>query len=61
MKAKRTNYLGVFALLLVGAAGVYGVGSYIGQTPDARRPSSVASGPTPTYRPNGRIMVVSVC
>jgi hypothetical protein len=35
MKAKKTNYAGVIALLLLGAAGVYGVGFYIGRTPEA--------------------------
>jgi hypothetical protein len=34
---KRNNPVGVLALLLVGAAGVYGVGMYIKSTPDAQK------------------------
>lgn len=36
MKAKRTNFAGIFALLLVGAVGVYAVSAYIKSTPEAR-------------------------
>src|SRR5579871_5890707 len=36
MKAKRSNTAGVIALLLIGAAGVYGIGVYIKKTPDAQ-------------------------
>lgn len=36
MKAKRSNYAGVIALLVVGAAGVYAVGLYVGRTPEAQ-------------------------
>lgn len=35
MKAKRSNLGGVIALLLIGAAGVYGVGVYVKKTPEA--------------------------
>jgi hypothetical protein len=37
MKAKKTNYAGVIALLLLGAVGVYGIGFYIGRTPEAAK------------------------
>jgi hypothetical protein len=37
MKAKRSNYAGIIALLLVGAAGVYAFGLYVGKTPDAQK------------------------
>lgn len=37
MTKTKTNYLGAFALLFVGAAGVYGVGTYINKTPNAAK------------------------
>jgi len=36
MKAKRSNYAGLIALLLIGAAGVFGVAVYIKKTPEAQ-------------------------
>lgn len=36
MKAKRSNLAGVVAMLLVGAAGVYAIGLYIGRTSEAQ-------------------------
>lgn len=36
MKAKRSNLAGVLAMLLVGAAGVYAIGLYIGRTSEAQ-------------------------
>ncbi|HVT13801.1 MAG TPA: GerMN domain-containing protein [Fimbriimonadaceae bacterium] len=42
MKAKRSNFAGVIALLLVGAAGVYAIGLYIGRTSEAQNvPSAI--------------------
>ena|SRR5579862_1222842 len=42
MKAKRSNYTGLIALLLVGAAGVFAVGVYIKRTPEAQNvPSQI--------------------
>lgn len=35
MKAKRSNTTGIIVLLLIGAAGVYGLGSYLVRTPEA--------------------------
>jgi hypothetical protein len=37
MKAKRSNYTGAVFLLLIAAAGVYGLGVYIKKTPDAEK------------------------
>jgi len=56
MKAKRSNYAGMIALLLIGAAGVYAIGVYIKRTPEAQDvPAAIhranhrdAKGSTPT-------------
>jgi spore germination protein GerM len=50
MKAKKTNYAGVIALLLIGAAGVYGVGFYIGRTPDASKVPDAIRRETPSVQ-----------
>jgi hypothetical protein len=50
MKAKKTNYAGVIALLLIGAAGVYGVGFYIGRTPEASKVPDAIRRETPSVQ-----------
>ena len=40
MKGKRSNTAGVIALLVIGAAGVYGLGAYLGKTPEAGQVAS---------------------
>lgn len=49
MKAKKTNYAGVVALLLIGAAGVYGLGLYIRQTPEAAHVPASLRRPEPNH------------
>lgn len=54
MKKAKTNYVGALALLLIGAGGVFAIGSYIKSNPDAQHVPANVRRPEPSKQHENR-------